>query len=209
MKYFNMSNIVSLVIYPDIRLKTASAEVVEFDDALRTRLSNMEKATKVFHGWGLAGVQIGCMQKIIYINHDAIVKYDDPKSEKGYPLRGAPLFMVNAKILEISEQKFESTEGCLSLPGVEATVQRGAYVKAQYQDEFGNEHIIETEVPTLAACIQHEIDHTNGITIAEHQSPLKRNMLIKKIEKFLKTRNHPTKADLNSTCKSGCSHDHH
>ncbi len=204
-----MSNIVSLVIYPDIRLKTKSADVNEFDDSLRHTLSNMERSCHIFHGWGLAGVQIGYMKRVLYINHDSIVEYENRNNNRNDALKGAPLFMVNPQIIDKSTEKFNSKEACLSLPGVDAEVERFKYVKAKYQDGFGKEHIIETEIPTLAACIQHEIDHVNGITIAEHQSILKRNMLTKKIDKFIKS-NHElvTKVDLDKVCESGCSHDH-
>ena len=181
-----MSNIISLVIYPDARLKTKSTDVVEFDDTLRHNIYRMEKATQIFCGWGLAGVQIGFMKRVIFINHDSIIEYENKRSGKNDALRGAPLVMVNPKILESSDDKFLSTEACLSLPGVDADVQRFRYVKVAYQDEFGKEHEIETEMPTLAACIQHEIDHVNGITLAEHQSTLKRSMMIKKIDKYIK-----------------------
>lgn len=204
-----MSNIVTLVIYPDIRLKTRSTEVTEFDNELRHTLSNMEKSAHIFHGWGLAGVQIGYMKRVIYIDYDAIVSYENNYNKRNDALRGEPLLMVNPEIIDKSTDKFVSREACLSLPGVDAEVERFRYVKAKYQDGFGKEHTIETEIPTLAACIQHETDHVNGITIAEHQSALKRNMLIKKIEKYVKN-NHNliTKVDLSKVCESGCSHEH-
>ncbi len=205
-----MSNIVNLVIYPDVRLKTRADEVTEFDDALRHNIFRMEKAIPVFNAWGLAGVQIGFMKRVIYINHDSIVAYENKINSKAHELRGSPLLMINPKILTDSGEKFTSKEGCVSLPGVDCEVQRLKYIKASYQDEFGKEHVIETEIPTLSACIQHEIDHINGITIAEHQSAFKRNMLIKKIEKYLKTRDHIAKIDLDKLCDDdSCSHEHH
>jgi len=204
-----MSNIISLVIYPDIRLKTASSDVTEFDDELRKNIFRMERATQIFYGWGLAGVQIGFMKRVIFINHDSIVEYENRTNNRNDALKGAPLIMVNPKILESSKDEFQSTEACLSLPGVDAQVQRSKYVKVWYQDEFGKEHTIETEIPTLAACIQHEIDHVNGLTLADHQSVLKRSMMIKKIDKYIKSRDHVTKVDLDKLCDDSCSHEHH
>ena len=177
---------IKLVVYPDSRLLTKSDEVTKFDDALRNDFELMKRATEYYGGIGIAGCQIGLMKKVIYINHDHIIDVDN----KAHGLEGVkidrPLFLANAEIVEKSDDTFKSEEGCLSLPTVEADVNRASYVKVKYQDENGDDQIIESKSPLLAACLQHEIDHTNGVTIAEYQSKLKKDMIRKKLQKFLK-----------------------
>lgn len=190
-----MAAAINLVIYPDQRLKTKSSDVQNFDDALRTRLTHLEKACKYFDGMGLAGCQIGYMDRILFIDHDMIVQFWNERFNESTPLRNEHLFMVNPEIIDMSSEKFESNEACLSLPGVDAKVERSSYVKVRYFDGFGKEQTIETKIPLLSACMQHEIDHTNGITTAEHQSPLKRNMMIKRIDKYMKSRHVVTSFD--------------
>lgn len=200
---------INLVIYPDKRLKTESNLVEKFDDDLRAKLNNMELATQFFKGIGIAGVQIGYMDKIIYINHDAIVEYENQRLSTKNELLGKPLFIINPLILQTSEETFSSDEGCLSLPFIQANVTRYKNVKIQYHDEFGILQIIETSVPLLSACIQHEIDHVNGITIAEHQSKLKKDQIIKKIQKFLEQKEFVTSFEPDQMCETGCAHEHH
>lgn len=203
-----MTNIVKLVIYPDARLKTKSNDVVDFNDDLKHLLDNMIKATEIFNGIGIAGVQLGYMQRILYINHDAIINYENKHNSTNHQLMDAPLVMINPSVIDKSEDLFLSSEACLSLPGVNANVMRSRYVKVQYQNEYGEAKVIETEIPLLSACIQHEINHVDGITIAEHQSVLKRNILIKKIDKFIKTKDCMLQVDLDNLCEPNCGHDH-
>lgn len=203
-----MSAAINLVIYPDQRLKTKSEDVTQFDDSLRNTLENLKKSKDFFDGIGIAGVQIGYMKRVLYIDHDYIVNFWNTKANESNPMMNAPLYMVNPEIIDKSDETFVSGEACLSLPSVDANVTRHSYVKVRYFDGFGKEQTIETKIPLLSACIQHEIDHTNGITIAEHQSTLKRNMIIKKIDKYMRTHNVPTSFDPEHMCGTGCGHNH-
>lgn len=205
-----MRKIVNLVIYPDLRLKTKSSLVEKFDDDLHRELNNMVMATQIFRGIGLAGVQIGFMKQAIYIDYDSIMAYEDKQNNTTSAMLGKPLFMINPTIIISSDEKFTSKEGCLSLPNIEADVTRSKYVKVEYYNELGEFKSLETEVPLLAACIQHEIDHVNGITIAEYQSKLKRDQISKKIEKYINFNEMKTSFDPSKTCETtGCDHEHH
>jgi peptide deformylase len=208
-----MAAAINLVIYPDQRLKTKGADVQNFDDALRIRLEHLEKSTRFFDGIGLAGCQIGYMERILYVDHNNIVQFWNERFNESTPLRDEPLFMVNPEIIDKSDDKFESNEACLSLPGVDAKVERASYIKVRYFDGFGKEQIIETKIPLLSACIQHEIDHTNGLTIAEHQSALKKNMIVKRIDKYMKSRHVVTSFDpdqehAHECGDASCGHNH-
>ena len=176
-----MTKLLPLVIYPDKRLETASAEVDSVTSEIQENLKEMELAMFEYGGIGLAAVQVGIMKKLIVINHDEIVtRENEPKR----PLLNKTLFMVNAKVLELGKEKTTLSEGCLSLPSIEADVERPSYVKAEYIDEHGEKKIIEAE-GLLGKCIQHEIDHTNGKIILQYvKSSLKKDMLIKKLIKY-------------------------
>jgi len=192
----HLSNKVKLVIYPDSRLTTESGKVEKFDEKLKSDFEIMKQATEYYGGIGIAGCQIGLMKKVIYINHDYIIGIDNKAHNlDGKPI-GKPLFMANAEVVGKEQETFKSDEGCLSLPTVEVSVNRATKVKVKYQDEDGKEQFIETSSPLLCACLQHEIDHTNGVTIAEYQSKLKRDMINKKLQKFLKLNSDRIDVDL-------------
>lgn len=178
-----MTKLLPLVFYPDKRLETVSEEVKEVNAEIKENLAELELARQKYHGSGLAGVQIGIMKKILVIDHDSFSRYE------GEPERAPinkPLFMINARIIETNKEFTVLDEGCLSLPGIDVDVSRPSYVKAEYLDENGEKQIIEAE-GILAKCIQHEIDHTNGIVTLNYvKSPLKRDMLAKKIAKYLR-----------------------
>ena len=95
--------------------------------------------------------------------------------------------MINPELIDTSKEEIINEEGCLSLPGHYADVSRPSTARVRYLDENGNEQIMDTE-GLLAVCIQHEIDHINGILFVDHLSSLKRNMILKKMVKAKKER---------------------
>jgi peptide deformylase len=204
-----MKETISLVTYPTAALFEQSAPVEVFDEALRDKLQHMMMACDFFHGIGLAGVQIGYNQNIIFINHDAIVEYEQKQREQSVPaLLNKPLFLINPVITERSEETFESEEGCLSLPGIRAKVTRAVVVVVEYQDEFGQKQKMDCSLPYLSACVQHEVDHTQGITLLQRVSPESRHILARKISEFLKKNKDPLFFTPYEGCAPGCNHHH-
>ncbi len=159
-----------ILIFPDPCLrKTARAvtpdDAAELRDLVPAMFATMYKAP----GIGLAAPQIGKLLRVVVI---------DLAPEK-IP---APMTLVNPEIIAHSDEKATREEGCLSLPEQYADVTRPAWIKARYQDEQGAKQEIEAE-GLLAACIQHEIDHLNGVLFVDYLSPLKRNILLRKLAK--------------------------
>jgi peptide deformylase len=128
-------------------------------------------------GIGLAAIQIGVPLRLITMD---LAKKDDPKE---------PQVFINAEILSKSDDKSIYEEGCLSIPEYYEEVERPSSVKVKYLDIDGKAHEVEA-TGLLATCLQHEIDHTNGILFIDHISKLKRDMVMKKFKKAAK-RGHP------------------
>lgn len=167
-----MLMIEEIVIYPDDRLRQVSKEVVEFGSALRETLDNMYETMMDKSGVGLAGVQIGKLDRILIVNI--------PRDDK-MQYREDLLEVINPKILESSgEILFQ--EGCLSIPNFYEYVKRSSYIKLQYQDREGKIKEIEAE-DYLAVALQHEIDHLNGVLFIDKLSILKRKKFEKEYKK--------------------------
>jgi peptide deformylase len=125
-------------------------------------------------GIGLAAPQIGKLLRVIVVD---VAPDQTP----------APMALINPEVIAKSEEKATREEGCLSLPDQYAEVTRPAWVKVRYQDENGAKREVEAE-GLLAACLQHEIDHLNGVLFVDYLSPLKRNILLRKLAKEQKER---------------------
>jgi peptide deformylase len=179
------NNILELVIYPDERLRQISEQVIKVDDEIRRNFDQLAAGVKHYKGIGLAGVQIGIMKDIFVVDHDYIVENYDKDIEPRRELIGGLLYMANAEIIEKSDELYEVDDGCLSIPGVWAKVKRSKSIKVKYLGYDGKEQIMEA-YGLLAFCIQHEHDHTKGRLFIDYLSTLKRQMTIKKMEKYLK-----------------------
>ena len=164
-----------LVVLPDPILRSASAPVTRFDAALgkfaRDMLETMYKAP----GIGLAAIQVAEPIRMLVID---LAKDDQPKS---------PHVIVNPEIVASSDDVSTYEEGCLSIPDYYADVERPASVTVRYQDETGAEKTMDAD-GLMAVCLQHEIDHLNGVLFVDHISRLKRDMVIKKFRKLAKER---------------------
>jgi peptide deformylase len=159
-----------ILIVPDPALRKTARAVTPDDAAeLKTLIPAMYATMYQAPGIGLAAPQVGKLLRLVVI---------DLAPDK-VP---APITLINPEIIAKSEEKATREEGCLSLPEQYAEVTRPAWVKVKYQDEHGAEHKIEAE-GLLAACIQHEIDHLNGVLFVDYLSPLKRNILLRKLAK--------------------------
>ncbi len=165
--------VLPLVIAPDPILQQISAPVDVVDDAVRATLDDMLDTMYRSRGIGLAAVQIGVLKRLIVV--DVHWREEEAGTRK-------PLKLINAEILSDSEEESAYNEGCLSFPDQFSEVVRPAYVKVGYLDENGKKQVLEAD-GLLATCIQHEIDHTNGINFVDHISRLKREMIIKKLVK--------------------------
>jgi peptide deformylase len=162
-----------IIIIPDKRLRLVSEPAQRLDDELRRLVDDMFETMYDAPGIGLAAIQVGVPRRIITMD---LAKKEDPK---------APLVFINPQVLWSSEEKAVYEEGCLSIPEFYEEVERPAKVRVKYLDLDGNEQEVEAE-QLLATCLQHEIDHLNGILFIDHISKLKRDRVLKKFTKAAK-----------------------
>lgn len=170
--------ILPILEVPDARLKTISTPVDGVDDQLRALIADMFDTMYAAPGIGLAAIQVGVPKRVLVID---LQEEDD---EEGKPIR-TPRVFINPEIIEESEDVQPYNEGCLSVPEQYAEVVRPAVVRARWLDEHGQSHEEELE-GLLATCLQHEMDHLEGILFIDHLSRLKRDMLLKKLTKMRK-----------------------
>lgn len=162
-----------IINVPDPLLKTISDPVGQVDDDLRRLMDNMLETMYGAPGIGLAAIQVAVPKRVIVLDTEG-----DEETRK-------PLFLVNPEITWSSEDVNVYNEGCLSVPEHYAEVERPAAVKVRYLDYQGK--VQEELMEGLAAtCVQHEIDHLNGVVFIDYLSRLKRNMIIKKVQKATK-----------------------
>jgi peptide deformylase len=162
-----------IITLPDKRLRLKSEPVKRVDAGVRKLVDDLFETMYDAPGIGLAAIQIGVAKRVITM--DLSKKEDDHK----------PLVFVNAEVIWKSAEKSKYEEGCLSIPDYYEEVERPAQVKVKYLDLDGNEHEIEAS-GLFATCLQHEIDHINGVLFIDHISKLKRDRVIKKFAKAAK-----------------------
>ena len=146
-------------------LKKVCRPVTKFDDRLATLLDDMKETLIEANGLGLAGPQVGIMRRLFICLDDRDIPEELPENYE-YKF----IEFINPEILELSDEKVELYEGCLSFPGHNGAISRSKHVKVKAQDRNGNEFTMEAD-DMLARCIQHENNHLDGITImdlAEH-----------------------------------------
>lgn len=184
--------VLPLVIAPDERLNQPSEPVEAVDDGVRQLIKDMFDTMYANHGIGLAAVQVGVHQRIIVVDTEwGSARYADEEDggaqEKAddAPRPGRPLALINPEIIEESEDHSVYKEGCLSFPDNYSDVERPAHVTVRYLDEQGEPQTLQAD-ELLATCIQHEIDHTNGVVFVDHISRLKRDMILRRLQKAKK-----------------------
>lgn len=160
---------------PDPILKTKCTPVENVDGEIVQLIDDMLDTMYAAPGIGLAAPQVGVTKRILVADVS-----DDPKKPQPYAL-------INPKIVSESDELFTYEEGCLSLPSYYAEVERPAEVTIEYLDRDGKEQTLTAD-GLLSTCIQHEMDHLDGIIFVDHLSSLKRNMILKKMVKAKKTR---------------------
>ena len=165
-----------IVIEPDPILREKSQPLENVDDKLRKLMDEMLTTMYEAPGIGLAAVQIGIIKQIIVID---ISKESEKKN---------PLFLINPIITFKSKNTSIHEEGCLSLPGHFAKIERPAECHLDYIDYYGKKKNLKAE-GILATCVQHEVDHLNGVLFVDYLSKLKKDMIIKKLIKQKKDTN--------------------
>jgi peptide deformylase len=162
-----------ILILPDKRLRQVSEPVKKIDAGIRKLIEDMFETMYDAPGIGLAAIQIGTAKRVVTLD---LAKKDEPRN---------PLVFVNPEIVWSSDEKATYEEGCLSIPEYYGDVERPAQVKVKYLDREGAPHEMEAN-GLLATCLQHEIDHLNGVLFIDHLSKLKRDRVTKKFAKAAK-----------------------
>ena len=159
--------------YPDKRLRTIAKEVSKIDDETRLLVKNMFETMYDAPGIGLAATQVDHHERII------VIDITNDKSN--------PICLINPEIIE-KDGEIEWEEGCLSVPKYYESVKRANKIKVRALNEMGETYEIEAD-ELLSVCIQHEMDHLNGILFVDHLSKLKQRRLLEKLKKTAKVKN--------------------
>jgi peptide deformylase len=167
-------SVLPIITAPDPRLKRISEPVAKVDAEVRRLMDDMLETMYKAPGIGLAAPQVGVLKRVIVVD---IARED----EKPQPLR-----MANPEIIWVSDDDAVYNEGCLSLPDHYADVARPAGCKIRYLDHENEVRVLEAD-GLLATCVQHEIDHLEGILFVDHLTALKRNMILRKLLKVKKS----------------------
>jgi len=170
--------VLPIVEVPDPRLRQISSPVEAVNDEVRALIGDMFETMYAAPGIGLAAIQVGVPKRIL------VIDLQEPEVEDGEPVRDPRVF-INPEIVKTSDQDVPYTEGCLSIPDQYAEVERPDHIRARWLDEQGKAH--EKNIDgLLAVCLQHEMDHLEGILFIDHLSRLKREMVLKKLAKLRK-----------------------
>lgn len=162
-----------ILVAPHPILKRKAQPVAEVDARVVKLMDDMVETMYDANGIGLAAPQVGVLDRVIVVD----------VHEKGEPAN--PMRLANPEIVWSSDEKSVCEEGCLSVPEQYAEVTRPQRIRVRYLDEKNQQQEIEAE-GMLATCIQHEIDHLNGVLFVDYLSMLKRNILLKKVQKMQK-----------------------
>jgi peptide deformylase len=162
-----------IIVLPDKRLRLVSLPVKVDDPELRLLVDDMFETMYEAPGIGLAAIQIGVPKRVIVMD---LAKKDEPK---------APQVFINPQVLSVSDERSAYEEGCLSIPEFYEEVERPSRVRVRFLDSAGAVQELEAS-DLLATCLQHEIDHLNGVLFIDHISKLKRDRVIKKFTKAAK-----------------------
>ena len=160
----------NIITAPDPRLKVKSRPVARVDARIRRLMDDMLETMYAAPGIGLAAIQVGVPKRVIVMD---LAREDEPK---------APRFFVNPEILWKSEETAPYEEGCLSVPEIYDEVERPTQVKIRYLN-YAGETVEEDAEGLFAVCIQHEMDHLNGVLFIDHLSRLKRDRAVAKVKK--------------------------
>jgi peptide deformylase len=163
-------SILPIITAPDPRLKVMSEAVVAVDDRMRRLLDDMLSTMYAAPGVGLSAIQVGVPKRVIVAD----------VAPDGEARR--PVFLINPRILSASDESAIYNEGCLSLPEHFAEIERPARVLVEHLDRDGKLRRLEAD-GLLARCVQHEMDHLEGVLFVDHLSAVRRNMILRKLVK--------------------------
>jgi len=172
--------ILDIIETPDPRLRQISQPVEAVDDDLRRLMDDMLETMYEAPGIGLAAIQVGVAKRVL------VIDLQDEDEETGERIL-KPHFFINPEIVSASEELRVYNEGCLSVPEIYAEVERPARIRARWLDYDGKPHEEDLD-ELMSTCLQHELDHLNGILFIDHLSKLKRDMLLKKLAKMRKAK---------------------
>ena len=170
-----MSNLYEIIQVPDAVLKQEAQPIQYYDADIKMQMDRMLATMYDAPGIGLAANQVGLLNRVLVMD---LARKDDGEEPN-------PICMANPEILWESEEMSVMEEGCLSIPRQYAEVERPATVRVKYLDYDGKEAELEAS-GLLSHCVQHEIDHLNGVLFIDYLSSLKRNMLLRKLDKMRK-----------------------
>jgi peptide deformylase len=159
-----------ILMLPDPRLRAVADPVEEIDDEIKTLARDMLETMYEAPGIGLAAPQVGELKRVVVMD---LSKDEEPRN---------PIVMINPEIVKYSEETVTTEEGCLSIPELYYDVERPAEVTVKYTDLEGKEHVTDA-TDRLAICMQHEIDHLDGVLYIDYLSRLKRDRVLKKFQK--------------------------
>ena len=159
-----------ILVLPDQRLRAVADPVDKVDDGVKKLARDMLDTMYAAPGIGLAATQLGEMQRVVVMD----LAKDDEKPD--------PIVMINPEILKFSDETTTTEEGCLSIPDLYYEVERPAEVTVRYTDLDGNT-VTKDATEKLAICVQHELDHLDGVLYIDYLSRLKRDRVLKKFEK--------------------------
>ena len=165
--------ILPIIVAPDPRLKLPCAPVARVDAEVARLMDDMLESMYAAPGIGLAAPQVGVLKRVIVI--DTAKPDEEPR----------PVRLANPELVATSDELKSWDEGCLSLPEHYAEVVRPSRVAVRYLDEHNRKREVEAD-GVLAVCLQHEMDHLDGILFVDHVSALKRNMILRKLRKAKK-----------------------
>ena len=158
---------------PDPRLQAVSLDVEAVTDEIRRLADDMADSMYEADGIGLAAIQIGVAKRVV------VIDLDQKEGQKN------PRAFINPKIVWASDEKAVFEEGCLSVPEIWDDVERPARIRCEYLDRDGKAQVLEAD-GLLATCLQHEMDHLNGVLFIDHLSRLKKSMAVRKLTKAKK-----------------------
>ena len=159
-----------ILVLPDPRLRAVADPIPEVSDEIRQLAADMLETMYAAPGIGLAATQLGEMKRMVVMD---LSKEGDPKE---------PIVMINPEIKKYSEETVTSEEGCLSIPEIYYDVERPAEITVEYTDLKGD-RVTKDAKDRLSVCIQHELDHLDGVLYIDYLSRLKRDRVLKKFQK--------------------------
>jgi peptide deformylase len=168
--------LLSVLTAPDPRLKRKSKPVAMVDERIRKLMADLVETMHASNGIGLSAPQVGALERVIVV--DVAPESEGGEKEKKH----GTLKIANPEILWASDETVVCNEGCLSLPEQYADVERPAAIRLRYLDEHNEIRQLEAK-GLLATCIQHEMDHLEGVLFVDHISALKRGIILRKLSK--------------------------